>query len=52
MEYRVVRKIDQTGRLVVPNDLRKMFGMYPDKAVVFIPTEEGILIKCAEEEKE
>ena len=51
MEYRVVRKIDKTGRLVIPNDLRKLFGMSPDTAVVIIPTEDGILLKCVKEDE-
>ncbi len=44
------RDMDKIGRIVIPIDLRRMYGIEDGDVVLFIPQEEGILIRKAEKE--
>lgn len=39
------RVITEKGQVTIPSELRKRYNLVPGKKVVFIPTEDGILIK-------
>ncbi len=42
------REIDKVGRLVIPVDIRHMYGIDSDDKLLVIPQEDGILIRKAE----
>ena len=44
VQYTVRRKIDKLGRLVIPHDMREMYGIVPDKEVTLLVQKNGILI--------
>lgn len=54
MEFAMTRKVDELGRVVLPMDYRKHYGINPLDELDIIPTEDGILLKKREpkEEKE
>ncbi len=41
--YAVRRKTDKLGRLVIPHDMRAMYGIEPSRDVTLIPQKNGIL---------
>ncbi len=43
------REIDKVGRLVIPVDVRHMYGIGDGDTLLIIPQENGILIRKAEE---
>lgn len=45
MKIKICRQIDELGRLVIPVDLRKQYGLKAGDKVCFIACEEGILIE-------
>ena len=45
MEIKILRQIDKLGRLVIPIDLRKQYGLNPKDRVYFTVREDGILIQ-------
>ena len=48
MKIKICRQIDELGRLVVPVDLRRQYGIRPKDKVYFAVHDDGILI-CSEE---
>jgi len=42
--YAVRRKTDKLGRLVIPHDMRELYGIEPNRDVTLIPQKNGILI--------
>lgn len=44
MFFTIIRRVDELGRLVLPIDLRKHFGITPGDPVLLSDTEKGILI--------
>ena len=44
MKKEISRQIDELGRLVIPKDLRKMYGLKPGDTVYFTCQDDGILI--------
>ena len=44
----IIKEIDQLGRLVIPKELRKRFGI--DSIVELVATPEGIILKSPEYE--
>ena len=46
----IVKKIDNLGRLVIPKEMRKLFGL-DDKAELII-TKEGVLVRAPQKKKE
>ena len=48
-QYTVRRKTDKLGRLVIPHDMREMYGILPNEEVTLLPQENGILILPPEE---
>ena len=44
MEIKISRQIDELGRLVIPIELRKMYGFKPGDMVWFTAYDDGILI--------
>lgn len=48
MKIKILRKIDKLGRLVIPIDLRKQYGLNPKDKVCFTVREDGILIQPEE----
>ena len=46
----IVKKIDNLGRLVIPKEMRKLFGLN-DKAELII-TKEGVLVRAPQKKKE
>lgn len=46
MEARgVIRRIDELGRIVIPKEVRKQFGMEVGDPLEIIPTNEGVIIR-------
>ena len=45
MELKTTRYVDDLGRVVLPMDMRKHYGIKTETAVEIIATKEGILIK-------
>lgn len=45
MEITITRKVDELGRIVLPMDYRKHYGINPTDELDIIPTENGILLK-------
>ena len=41
------RDIDKVGRLVIPVDVRRMYGIEDGDTLLIIPQEDGILIRKA-----
>ena len=48
MKVKISRQIDVLGRLVIPIDLRKMYGFKPGDRVWFTTYDNGILIHSEE----
>ncbi len=44
MEIKICRQIDELGRLVIPADLRKQYGLSSGSKVWFTAYDNGILI--------
>ena len=44
MNIKICRQLDKLGRLVIPADLRKQYGLIPGGKVWFSAYDEGILI--------
>lgn len=44
MEIKICRRIDRLGRLVIPADLRKQYGLKAGDNIRFIPNDNGILV--------
>ena len=44
MAKEISRQIDELGRLVIPKDLRKIYGLKPGDLVYFTCQDDGILI--------
>jgi len=44
MKIKIFRQIDRLGRLVIPADLRKQYGLKPKDKVCFTAYDNGILI--------
>lgn len=44
MKTEISRQIDELGRLVLPKELRKLYGFKPGDAVYFTCQDDGILI--------
>ncbi len=42
------RDIDKVGRLVIPIDVRRMYGIADGDTLLIIPQEDGILVRKAE----
>ena len=45
MELKTTRYVDDLGRVVLPMDMRKHYGIKSETAVEIIAIKEGILIK-------
>lgn len=44
MEIKICRQIDKLGRIVIPADLRKLYGFKKGDTVWFTPYDDGLLI--------
>lgn len=44
MNIMICRQIDELGRLVIPVDLRRQYGLKPGDKVCFTACDDGILI--------
>lgn len=44
MKIKICRQIDKLGRLVIPADLRREYGLKPSAKVCFSAYDDGILI--------
>ncbi len=44
MSLKIVRQIDELGRIVIPKDLRKQYGIKPGERLYFETHDDGILI--------
>ena len=45
MEYKIIKNVDNLGRIVLPKEMRKCYGIDLNEGVEIIPTERGILIR-------
>ena len=52
MIIKICRQIDALGRLVIPSDLRKQYGLMPGDTVFFYASENGIVIQSEEVERQ
>ena len=52
MFFAVEKFIDNLGRIVVPKNMRDYYGILSNEKVILIPTNEGILMKKANEKTE
>ena len=50
MQNEISRQIDELGRLVIPAELRRIYGLKPGDAVFLTPLADGIIIKIKERE--
>lgn len=41
----IVRNLDHLGRIVIPVEIRKVFGIEPGDAIEILATDEGIFLK-------
>ena len=41
----IKKRIDKLGRIVLPKDMRELYGIDDGDSVEMIPTEEGIVIR-------
>jgi bifunctional DNA-binding transcriptional regulator/antitoxin component of YhaV-PrlF toxin-antitoxin module len=48
MNFEIKRKIDELGRLVLPIDLRRYYGIESGDTIILLPVREGIQIAKAE----
>ena len=46
MNFAIKRHVDELGRIVLPKDMRKYYGINRGDALEIVATEEGILVKC------
>lgn len=44
MAITIIRQIDELGRIVIPKDLRKQYGIKPGEKLYFDACDNGILI--------
>ncbi|MBQ9806869.1 MAG: AbrB/MazE/SpoVT family DNA-binding domain-containing protein [Clostridia bacterium] len=44
MKFEICRQIDELGRVVIPGDLRRQYGLKPGGKVWFSAYDDGILI--------
>lgn len=51
MEFSVLKKMDNLGRIVIPAVFREKYGIEYNESVELVPTEQGILIKAAKKEE-
>ncbi len=51
-QYAVRRKTDKLGRLVIPHDMRAMYGIEPNKEATLLPQKNGILILLPQEKED
>ncbi len=47
MHFTIIRQIDKLGRIVLPVDIRRFFGLGPGSSVCFTATEDGIILTPA-----
>ena len=45
MEFCIRRKIDNTGRIVIPRDIRNFYNIKSGDTLIFIAEQEGLTIK-------
>lgn len=45
MKYTIKRCVDKLGRLVLPKDMRSLYGIKTGDIIEIMATEEGILLK-------
>ena len=45
MKFSVVRHIDKLGRICIPMDFRKSFGISEDTKITIEETKDGIILK-------
>lgn len=45
MEFSIRRKIDDTGRIVIPRDIRKSYNIKSGDTLVFIAEKDGFSVK-------
>ena len=50
MQNEISRQIDELGRLVIPAELRRAYGLKPGDAVFLTALADGIIIKIKERE--
>ena len=48
MKIMICRQIDKLGRLIIPADLRKQYGLKPGSKVFFSAYRDGILIRSVD----
>ena len=41
----IVRKMDSLGRVVIPKEFRRVFGLKTNEAIEILATEKGILLR-------
>jgi len=41
----IVRNMDSLGRIVIPKEFRRVFGLKENEAIEILATEEGILLR-------
>ena len=51
MEFKIIRKVDALGRIVIPKDLRNLLGLENGTNVEIKIDNESIVIKNAEQTK-
>lgn len=46
----IVRNMDSLGRIVIPKEFRRVFGLKENEAIEILATEEGILLRLPDVE--
>ncbi len=48
-DYEVERRVDCVGRVVIPKDMRKTYGLEPNAKITITAKRDGIYIKLSKE---
>ena len=48
LEYKIIKKVDRLGRIVLPLEMRKCYGIELNGSIEIIPVEKGVLIRKSE----
>lgn len=51
MKFEIIRHVDRLGRICIPKDFRKSFGITEETEIIVEETKEGIMLKIKEEKK-
>ena len=51
MEFKIIKRIDGLGRVVIPIEIRKAYGIELNNNIEMIPFDNGILLRSAKNDE-